>query len=536
MTQVSETRHRRLAILARFYESRQEWEQAEKEYLEAVNLAPEDDVFSLMDLGSFYGRRKIYEKALGVFQKAAAVKEDDLNIQVLIARLHLDFNKIKEAHEAVDKVLAKDQGHVGANLLKGRLHLVEKDFEQAAERLERTAKEAPNNPLAHYYLGWSFAGKGQNAQAKQSLVKAVELDPRLARARLILARIYFGEGKAELARREVEAILQQTPNQLDTLMLQGNLEIQERDVQGAETVFKKVTELYPDYALGHVKLGAVYDLSRRQKESLQSLRKALELDPFETTALRFMVAIHVRNKSYDEALTVCENQKERTKDNPRYQAIVEDLTGRVFLAKGDTAKAREHFEKAIDQDPNILTPYMALAGIYIRGKEIHQAISQYEAILKKNPKFLPGYMALGAIYDQQGEGEKAETYYRKALEINKDFVPAANNLAWNLANRNKNIDEAFSLAKLAREKMPTDPNVMDTLGWIYYLKGINLFALEELQESISRLPNNPLVNYHLGKVYYRNKQYEKAREHMATALKLDPNFKAADDARKLLNR
>jgi uncharacterized protein HemY len=77
---------------------------------------------------------------------------------------------------------------------------------------------------------------------------------------------------------------------------------------------------------------------------------------------------------------------------------------------------------------------------------------------------------------------------------------------------------------------------MDTLGWIYYLKGINLFALEELQESISRLPNNPLVNYHLGKVYYRNKQYEKAREHMATALKLDPNFKAADDARKLLNR
>ena len=77
---------------------------------------------------------------------------------------------------------------------------------------------------------------------------------------------------------------------------------------------------------------------------------------------------------------------------------------------------------------------------------------------------------------------------------------------------------------------------LDTLGWIYYLKGINLFALEELQGSVSRMPDNPVVNYHLGKVYYRNQQYEKAREYMAKALKLDPNFKGADDARQLLNR
>ena len=102
--------------------------------------------------------------------------------------------------------------------------------------------------------------------------------------------------------------------------------------------------------------------------------------------------------------------------------------------------------------------------------------------------------------------------------------------------RNKSYDEALSLAKLAKDKMPNEPKVMDTLGWIYYLKGINLFALEELQDSLSRIPDNPVVIYHLGKVYYRNKQYEKAREYMEKALELDSNFKGADEARRLLNR
>jgi len=37
-------------------------------------------------------------------------------------------------------------------------------------------------------------------------------------------------------------------------------------------------------------------------------------------------------------------------------------------------------------------------------------------------------------------------------------------------------------------------------------------------------------------VYYRNQQYEKAREYMEKALKIDPNFEGADDARRLLNR
>ena len=114
---------------------------------------------------------------------------------------------------------------------------------------------------------------------------------------------------------------------------------------------------------------------------------------------------------------------------------------------------------------------MALAEIYAREKRFDEAIKEYEGVIAKNPKYLAGYMAVGTIYDQKGDGQKAETYYRKALDIKKDFGPAANNLAWNLAERGGNIDEALTFAQIAKEQLPNSAAVMDTLGYIYYLKG-----------------------------------------------------------------
>jgi hypothetical protein len=43
-------------------------------------------------------------------------------------------------------------------------------------------------------------------------------------------------------------------------------------------------------------------------------------------------------------------------------------------------------------------------------------------------------------------------------------VPAANNLAYILISRGKDLDEDLALTTRAKEIMPDDPNVIDTLG------------------------------------------------------------------------
>ena len=185
-------------------------------------------------------------------------------------------------------------------------------------------------------------------------------------------------------------------------------------------------------------------------------------------------------------------------------------------------------------DPNLLAPYVALAKAYGRLGRFDEAVSQYELLLAKSPDYVAGYMALGTIYDQQGDAEKAETYYRKALEINGEFAPAANNLAWNLAEKGGNIDEALGYAQIAKERMPRNAAVMDTLGWIYYLKGSYLNAIAELLDSVELDSENPIFNFHLGMAYHKNDQQDEARESLENALKIAPDFKGAEDARKIL--
>ena len=49
---------------------------------------------------------------------------------------------------------------------------------------------------------------------------------------------------------------------------------------------------------------------------------------------------------------------------------------------------------------------------------------------------------------------------------------AANNLAWMFAETGENLDMALQLAQAATRRVPEQPEIQDTLGWIYYKKGL----------------------------------------------------------------
>jgi tetratricopeptide (TPR) repeat protein len=527
---------RNLSTLALFYESTKKYEQAERMYLQAVEAAPKEDTGHLMTLSAYYARKKSYDKALATVQKAAEIKKDDMNIQVSMAEIQLDSNRLKDAESTVDKVLEKDKGHVGANLLRGRIYLMRNDPASALDRFNVVARESPRNPMGYYFRALAQIRQGKSKVAEADLLKAIELDPRFYEPRLILAESYLRDRNKELARQQIEAALRSAPEDRRVLMLQGNLKILEEDFKGAENIFNRVAQRNPEFAPVHTQLGLLYNLSKRKNDALTSFQKALQLNPAQTDALGFIVGIYLADKKFDEALQVCAKQKDKVQDNPVSLGSIEYLEGNIFLAKEDTKKAKERFKNAIETDPSILPSYVALAKVYVSEKKYDEAIAEYKNALLKNPKYFPGHMAIGTIYDVQGEGEKAESHYRKALAIKSDFAPAANNLAWNLAERGGNVDEALTFARIAKEHMPNSAAVMDTLGWLYYLKGTYLTAISEFQDSLARDPNSSVVNYHMGLAYAKNNEPAKAKDYLQKALELDPNFKGAEEARKTLKQ
>src|SRR5262245_36360282 len=68
----------------------------------------------------------------------------------------------------------------------GVLALRQRDYNAAAQRLERAGRIAPQNARIHYLQGLLESERGNSAQALAEFRKAAELDPRDARARYAL--------------------------------------------------------------------------------------------------------------------------------------------------------------------------------------------------------------------------------------------------------------------------------------------------------------------------------------------------------------
>ena len=82
--------------------------------------------------------------------------------------------------------------------------------------------------------------------------------------------------------------------------------------------------------------------------------------------------------------------------------------------------------------------------------------------------------------------------------------------------------------------LPDEPTINDTLGWIYYRKGLATLAIPVLKQAADRDPRNYLYRYHLGLAYAKAGDKANARKSLETALELKPNAQEASDARRVL--
>jgi tetratricopeptide (TPR) repeat protein len=296
---------------------------------------------------------------------------------------------------------------------------------------------------------------------------------------------------------------------------------------------REIIKQKPDYTPAYIRLGLLYKSTARPEQALEILQQAFEKAPNQPGIVKMMVDIYTAEKQYNQALDVVNGAIARA--NSDAKAFFENMKGEIYLKSKQPETALAHFTRAEQLNPEFITPRMHMAGLFNAKGQGEKALEEYRLVEKINPSYVPALIAMGFIFDLQKNFIQAEAYYRKVLEITPDHPNAANNLAFILSDQARTVDEAFKFAQIAREKAPKDPNVLDTMGWVYYQKGNYLNALSELEESLRLNPKSALACYHYGMALYKTQAYEKARSYFKLALEIDPNFKGATTAQKMLN-
>jgi len=113
------------------------------------------------------------------------------------------------------------------------------------------------------------------------------------------------------------------------------------------------------------------------------------------------------------------------------------------------AQALANALKAIEINPQLFDPYVALGGFYAQTKRYDEALEKLEQAKNVNEKNLGVHMLIGMIHEMRKDVPQAQAAYEKVLEINPRFGPAANNLAYLYSEKFDQLDKAYDAARKA---------------------------------------------------------------------------------------
>jgi len=291
-----------------------------------------------------------------------------------------------------------------------------------------------------------------------------------------------------------------------------------------------------------VNLAAVSLAENKVDEAVGAYNNALNVDAGNFNSLRGLITIYAARNQAAQAHARVDQSIAAQPNN----ASLHFLKGQVFGFEKNAGGAETEFRRALEIDPNYLAAYSALGAMFVNTNQQDRAIAEYTKIVERRPDNAAAYTLIGMLEMNRQNIDAAIDNYRKALAKDEHAVFAANNLAWLYAEYNKgNMDEAVRLAQSAVQTSPGVPSFSDTLGWVYYKKGLYGAAADQLKKAISmeeqaarRSNDSPSAAYyyHLGMALSANGDKAGARKQIETALRLGEktNFAEANDARKAL--
>lgn len=185
---------------------------------------------------------------------------------------------------------------------------------------------------------------------------------------------------------------------------------------------------------------------------------------------------------------------------PRNPRIANNL-GNVYLKLGNRLAAQSYYEKALELNPGYVIARVNLAVLSLRNRKTEEANAVFLEILKAYHDDADIRNGLGVCELRRGRIKEGVDHFRKAIDIQGGSPLFYNNLAYAYAEADEYLNEALKMAKEALKAEPENPVYLDTLGWVYFKRGVFDRSIELLQEALDRASEKSEVRSHLIAVY-----------------------------------
>lgn len=177
--------------------------------------------------------------------------------------------------------------------------------------------------------------------------------------------------------------------------------------------------------------------------------------------------------------------------------------------------------------PDLPQAWIALGDVLRQKEKFAQAVPAYDkslALMQDVPeksRWFPLY-ARGIALERSGQFARAEADLQAAIKINPDQASLLNYLGYSWIDRNENLEQGLELIQKAVELSPNDGYILDSLAWAYFRMGRFQEAVAPMEQAVGSMAADPVVNDHLGDIYWMVGRTREAEIQWQRALSLKP--------------
>jgi len=498
-----------------------DYDKAKLTYLNVVRLDPQN-ALAFERIGTMWLEEWAPLRAAAFLAKASELDPNNVQYRLRLARCYLAAGQFAGAKKEALKVLELSPDNGDAIVALAEAARSKEDIEATQEQLQKFPKK---DDLSFYLASANlFLAQGDLAAASDALQQALTIDPKSSAAHMTTGDLHLLQKDAKQASEEFKKAADLAPIRSIERLKHAAFELSTGNTEETRKVANEITKQAPDYLPAWCLLAELAVRNKKYDEALSLLENVFSRDAQYTDGRRTESEALLAKGDTKKAVDVLEHLDQTYPDSP----LINYQLARAYLKNNNVDQAKLALDKAISINPNYDDANLLLAEANLRSGHSEAVIEPMTRLLRKRPDLRSAALLLTAAYGSLDRFDDAEAVIRDQVRFAPQDPQPQTALGLTLRQAKRN-DEARQAFEKAAELAPDNLWLVDQLVELDLLDKHFDSARQRIQRHFQKTPDSPAAHFLEGKILTAEQKWDLAQAELQKTLQVDPNFSSAYD-------